>query len=101
MVELLHPFTAVKNLYVSEESVLCVTAALQELVRGRITEVLPTLSNFFFEVLQRSGAVQRGIGKFVAARQLSGHHIGVSFWNKRRGHRLRFRLANLGLGFQV
>ena len=78
--ELLHPFTAVKNLYLSEESAPFIAPALQELVEGRPTEVLPTLQNIFLEGLQSSGPVHEGIGKFVAARQLSSHPITVSLW---------------------
>jgi hypothetical protein len=41
--ELLRPFTAVKNLYLSEEFESDMASALQELVGGRTTEVLPSL----------------------------------------------------------
>jgi hypothetical protein len=41
--ELLHPFTTVKNLYLSKGVVPRITLALQELVGQRLTEVLPTL----------------------------------------------------------
>jgi hypothetical protein len=78
--ELLRPFTAVKSLYVSKEFVPGITAALQELVRERITEVLPTLRNLFLEGLRRSGPVQESIGRFVFARQLFGHRIAASPW---------------------
>ena len=78
--ELLHPFSTVKNLYLSKEFALRIAPALQELVGGRTTQVLPTLQNIFLEELQLSGPVHEGIGKFVAARQLSGHPIIVSLW---------------------
>ena len=39
--ELLLPFTTVKNLYLSKEFAPGIAAALKELVEGRITEVLP------------------------------------------------------------
>jgi hypothetical protein len=45
--QLLLPFTTVKNLYLSEESAPGIAAALQELEGGRITEVLPSLRNIF------------------------------------------------------
>jgi len=80
--ELLHPFTAVKSLYVSKEFAPGIMAALQELVRERTTEVLPTLRNLFLEGLRRSGPVQKSIRLFVAARQLYGHPIAVSLWKK-------------------
>ena len=80
--ELLHPFTTVKNLFLSEKVAPRVVPALQELVGGRTTEVLPTLQNIFIEGLQSSGPVQEGIGKFVAARQLTSHPITVSRWDR-------------------
>ena len=80
--ELFHPFTAVKNLYLSEEFASRIASSLQELVDGRIAEVLPALRNLFLEGLQPSGRVHKGIGEFVAARQLSGHPIAVSRWER-------------------
>jgi len=41
--ELLRPFTAVKSLYLSEEIQPDISSALQELVGGGTTEVLPSL----------------------------------------------------------
>jgi hypothetical protein len=83
--ELLHPFRTVKKLYLSEEFALRIGPALQELVGGRATEVLPTLENIFLEGLQPSGPVQEGIGKFVAARQVTSHPIVVSRWDRGQG----------------
>jgi hypothetical protein len=60
--ELLGPFTAVKNLYLSKEFAPGIAVALKELVG--ITEVLLSLQNIF------------------AARQLSGHPISISVWRK-------------------
>ena len=79
--ELLHPLTAVKKLYLCKELAPRIVLALKELVEGRTTAVLPTLQNIFLEGLE-SGPVQEGIGKFVAARQLFGHSITVSHWEK-------------------
>ena len=79
--ELLRPFSAVKNLHLSEEFALRIGPALQEeLVGSRTMEVLPTLQSIFVEGLQLSGPVHEGIVKFVAARWLFGHHITVSLW---------------------
>ena len=78
--ELLQPFPAVKNLYLSEEFARHIVPALQELIGGRATEVLPALQNIFLEELQPSGAVQGGIQQFVATRQVSSHPIAVSRW---------------------
>jgi hypothetical protein len=78
--ELLRPFTAVKDLYLGKEFQPNVGFALQELVGGRTTEVLPSLQNIFFARSEASGPFQEAIGQFVAARQLSGHSIAVSVW---------------------
>jgi hypothetical protein len=84
--QLLLPFTALKNLFLSKEFVPGIAAALQELVGGRITEVLPSLQNIFVESLEPSGPVQKVIGQFVAARQLPDHIITISDWDGlRRG----------------
>jgi hypothetical protein len=50
--ELLHPFRAVKNLYLHKEVVPRIVPALQELIGHRATEVLPTLQNIFLEGLE-------------------------------------------------
>ena len=80
--ELLHSFTTVKNLYISEEFVRRVVPALQELAGSRTTVLLPTLQNIFLEGLQPSGPVQEGIGHFAAMRQATGHPIMASRWDK-------------------
>ena len=76
--EILEPFTAVKNLYLSEGLAPHVAPALQELVGSGMTEVFSTLQNIFLEGHQQSGPILEGIGRFVAARQLSGQPIAVS-----------------------
>jgi hypothetical protein len=78
--ELLHPFTAVKNLYISEKNARRIGPALQELVEGRATEVLPALENIFLQGLESSGRAQEGIERFVAARQSASHPIAISTW---------------------
>ncbi|KAF8485882.1 hypothetical protein DFH94DRAFT_808071 [Russula ochroleuca] len=79
--ELLHPFTAVKNLYLSKQVAPRIVPALQELVGDRTTEVLPTLLNIFLERPQPSGPVQEGIGQFVATRQVTNNPIIISAWS--------------------
>ena len=84
--ELLHPFTAVKNIYLSEKLAQRIVPALQELVGGRAT-VLPTLQNIFLEEPQPSGSlgpIQKGIQQFVATRQTTSHPIAVSRWDRGR-----------------
>ena len=76
--ELLLPFTAVKNLYLCDEFAPDIAAALEELVGDRITEVLPSLQNIFVDELKPSGVFQEDIGRFLAARQLCGKPIAIS-----------------------
>jgi hypothetical protein len=64
--------TAVINLYLSKEFAPGIAAALQELVEGRITEVLPSPQNTFVEVGEPSGPFQENIGQFVEALESSG-----------------------------
>jgi len=75
--ELLRPFTSVKDLDLSETSVPFIAPALQELSGERVTEVLPALQNIFFTWPMPSGPVEGAIRKFIAARQLSGFFITV------------------------
>ena len=82
--ELLQPFTAVKNLYISKEFSRRIVPALQGFVGGTATEVLPTLQNIFLEELQTSGPVQEGIRQFIATRQAS-HSIIISLCQWDRG----------------
>ena len=72
--DLLRPYTAVKNLYLSEIVGPGIVRALQEPV-GEV--VLPTLQTAFLEDLP----VQEDFGQFVAARQLSGYPCAVSLWD--------------------
>jgi hypothetical protein len=80
--ELLQPFAAVKNLFLSREfASRIIGPALQELTEGRMAEVLPTLENIFLEELQPSGTVQEGIQQFIATRQVTSHPIAVYRWD--------------------
>jgi hypothetical protein len=81
--EVLHPFTNVKDLHVSRELTPCIAPALQELVEERVIEVLPALQSLFLGELHTSGPVQEAIGKFTAARELTDHPITVSHWDGR------------------
>ena len=78
--QLFHPFTTVKNLCLSEKFALRIGPALQELVEGRTTEVFPALKNTFLEGFESSKPVQKGIAKFIAARQVASRPIAVSSW---------------------
>jgi F-box-like len=76
-VELLDPFTTLRNLYLTDEIAQRVCGALQELSRESATEVLPTLQNLFV-----GQALQEAMEPFVAARQLSGHPVVVHRWEE-------------------
>ena len=65
--ELLHPCTSVKNLYISKELVLRIAPALQDLVGERVTEVLPVLRALFLESLP-PGPAEEPFRQFIAAR---------------------------------
>ena len=78
--ELLHPFTAVKKMYLSDVFARRLAPALQELVGRRTTEVLPTLENIYLEGFWPSGYLSEDIKQFVASRQVTGHPIAVSHW---------------------
>jgi hypothetical protein len=56
--ELLHPFTAVKNLYLSQKLTPRIAPALQELVGERINEMSPALQSISLEGLHLSGVVR-------------------------------------------
>ena len=76
--ELLHPFTSVKNLVLYDGPF--VAPVLQELAgAGGVTEVLPMLRNLHIEGPQQSKPVEEAIRQFTAARQLSGHPVAVLY----------------------
>jgi hypothetical protein len=85
--ELLLPFTAVKNLCLSKVFAPDIAAALQELVGARITEVLPSLQNIFVEGLkiEPMGPLQENIWQFAGARRQSGHPVAISVWSRGSG----------------
>jgi hypothetical protein len=81
--ELLHPFTTVKNLYLSKGVVPRIVPALQELVGKKLTKELPALQSLLLEEPHLSGPVQETIEKFVTSRLLYGHPIVVSQWGRK------------------
>ncbi len=80
--ELLLPFTAVKNLYLSKQFAPRIAPALQELTGDRTTEVLPTLQNIFLEGFLPLEPVQEGIRQFISARQLANCPIAIDVWER-------------------
>jgi F-box-like len=80
--ELLLPFTAVKNLYLSKQFALRIAPVLQEMTVGGTTEVLSTLQNLYLEGFRPSESVQEGIERFVSARQLANRPVAISVWER-------------------
>jgi hypothetical protein len=80
--DLLLPFTAVKNLYLSNQISPHIAPALQELTGGRTMEVLPALEKVLLEGFQPSKPTEEGIAEFITARQLTNHPVAISVWNK-------------------
>ena len=79
--EILHPFTSVKDLVLSGELVQLVAPVLGELIGERATEELPALQNIFIEGFLPSGSLpwQKDIGQFVTVRQTSGLPVAVHY----------------------
>jgi hypothetical protein len=84
--ELFHPFSSVKYLYISSEFAPRIAPALQELVGERGTEMLNALRSLFLEDFLPSGRVHEIIGRFAAARQRASHPIAVSRWERTYTH---------------
>ena len=80
--ELLRRFTAVKNLYLSEEITPCIATALrfQQLDDGeKMTELLPSLRNIFVKDLEPSDELEC-FGRYVSA--ALGRPISISVWDR-------------------
>ena len=95
--ELLRPFTAVKDLFISRELVPRIAQALKELDGDSVAEALPALQTLFMEEPLPSEAVQEAIRQFVGARQLAGHAITM-FYRKSEVDRCSLFLSYLCLG---
>ena len=78
--QLLHSFTSLKDLYISQEFVPRIVPALRDLVEKGAIEVLLAPQSLFLEEQHASGPVQKTIQQFVVARQLGGHPVAVSRW---------------------
>jgi hypothetical protein len=82
--DLLRPYTAVKNLYLSDVFGPEIIRALQGPVARITTVVLPALQTVFLEEDEEGlqpGRAQEDIRRFVAVRQLSGYPCEVSLWS--------------------
>lgn len=80
---LLRPFTALKDLYLCSGITRHIVPALQELrlIGGRATGVLPALQTVFLAEPVPSELAQETIGPFIAARQLASPPITISRWD--------------------
>ena len=84
--ELLRPFTAMKNLHLSEKIALRIGPALQEHVEGGTTELLPALENIFLEGLESSGRAHcAGRHWTVRCRPTGRRSLYSNFWMGRPG----------------
>ncbi|KAI9507843.1 hypothetical protein F5148DRAFT_1284726 [Russula earlei] len=82
--ELLEPFTAVKDLRLTDLVARHVCQALEELAKDRVTQVLPALHGIFLSDLAPGESVPpKSVEQFVAARRLSGHPVAVYPWRDR------------------
>jgi len=79
--ELLDPFTALKDLYLTYGIAQRFCGALQELSGERATEVLPMLRNLFVRGSSLE-PIREAMKPFVAARQLSTHPVVVDHWKR-------------------
>jgi len=80
--ELLEPFTSLKNLYLMDDIARRVCGAIQELSGEMATEVLPALRNLFVDGSRSFEHIQEAIRPFVTARQLSGHPVAIHHWRR-------------------
>jgi len=72
--ELLQPFTALSDLYLSEELAPRIVPALQG---DGVMQVLPALRNVFLDGPQLSEPIQGAIADFIAEQQLSSHPVAI------------------------
>lgn len=86
--DVLRPFTAVKNLYLPGTSTRDVMPALQVVVEQGLREVLPKLENIFLDSTEVSGRVLIAIGLFEAVRRDAGHPVTLFIsdggWDRNR-----------------
>ena len=81
--DLLLPFTAVKNLYLSGPFSPRIAPTPQEQTGGKTTEVFPALQNILLEGFEPSEPVQEDIAQFISSRQLTNNHpVALSVWHR-------------------
>ena len=80
--DLLLPFTAVKDLYVSKQFAPRVAPVLQEITEVGAIELLSSLQNLYLEGFRPSESVEEGIRRFISARQLTNRPVAISVWDR-------------------
>ena len=80
--DLLLPFTALKNLYLSKQFAPRISPVLQEITEVGTTELLSSLQNLYLEGFQPSESVEKGIERFISARQLANRPVAISVWDR-------------------
>jgi hypothetical protein len=76
-IQLLRFFPALETMCIPHDLALYLVRALEGLGGKQVTEILPALQYLFIDGLAH---IDESVGKFVAARQLSGHPIVVQCW---------------------
>jgi hypothetical protein len=84
-VELLQPFTSVKDLVISKDLAWPFVTMVRKLVQENVTCVLPALQNLFLDEPRPNILVWEDIGLFIAARRLSGYPVNVYHRGLNRG----------------
>lgn len=79
---LFRSFTAVRDLYISNELGPHVAHALQDLEGRRATDVLPSLRRLALGGLEPYDSVEKAMEPFVAARRLSNHPVVIEPWER-------------------
>ena len=95
-IELLRPFTCVKDLVLSTRLVPLVAPALQELDEESVMQTLPVLQELSLEGIHPSRAVKEAMKKFIAVRQLSGHLVTLNAALSYTGEDFSFDADSLG-----
>jgi hypothetical protein len=79
--ELLHPFTAVKNLDIANGLNAHIASALRELTGARVMEVLPALHSLSFQRpkgMNSERFKRKALDPFINARQLANHPVTIN-----------------------
>ena len=80
--ELLRPFTALRDLYMVNNLGPLVTAALQELAGESVMGALPARRSLHIQGPRPSAPIREAVGRLVIAQRLS-HPVAVRRWDGR------------------